>query len=145
MIKQLSSLKARDASSQQSLERVWIAAGAAFGLLAVLAGAAGVHTLRNVLDTDALRIFETAMRFQMFHALALLAIGALSSRWTSGLVNAAGWLFIAGVLIFSGSLYILAITDIGVFGAVAPIGGLRLMLGWAMLIIGAMRKRLGEV
>ncbi|MCH7787592.1 MAG: DUF423 domain-containing protein, partial [Chloroflexi bacterium] len=96
-------------------------------------------------DTDALRIFETAVRFQMFHALALLAIGALSSRWTSGLVNAAGWLFIAGVLIFSGSLYILAITDIGVFGAVAPIGGLSLMLGWAMLIIGAMRKRLGEV
>ena len=145
MIKQLSSLKTRDASRQLSLERVWIAAGAAFGLLAVVAGAAGVHALRDVIDADALNTFETAVRFQMFHALALLAIGSLSGRWAAGLVNAAGWLFIAGVLIFSGSLYILAITDIGVFGAVAPLGGLCLMSGWATLIIGAMRKGSAEV
>ena len=140
MIKQLGSIKTQDASRQLSLERVWVAVGAAFGLLAVVAGAAGVHALRDTIDADALNTFETAVRFQMFHALALLAIGSLSGRWTSGLVDAAGWLFIAGVLIFSGSLYILAITGIGVFGAIAPIGGLCLMSGWAMLIIGAMRK-----
>ncbi|MCH7745053.1 MAG: DUF423 domain-containing protein [Chloroflexi bacterium] len=144
MVKQLGSMKTGDASRQLYLERVWIASGAAFGLLAVVAGAAGVHALRGVIDADALNTFETAVRFQMFHALALLAIGPLSGRWTSGLIDAAGWLFIAGVLIFSGSLYILAITGIGVFGAIAPIGGLCLMSGWAMLIIGAMRKGSGE-
>ncbi len=140
MIKQHSSIKTQDASRQLSMERVWIGAGAAFGLIAVVAGAAGVHALQDVIDADALDTFETAVRFQMFHALALLAIGSLSSRWKTGLTDAAGCLFIAGVLIFSGSLYILALTDIGAFGAVAPLGGLCLISGWATLIIGAMRK-----
>ena len=85
--------------------------------------------------------FETAVRFQMYHALALLATGVLTDRWKSRLFSLSGALFTAGVLIFSGSLYILALTGIGVFGAVAPVGGLCLMAGWIALIIGIIRPR----
>lgn len=123
------------------MERAWLALGAAFGLLGVLAGAAGVHALESTLEPDALETFETAARFQMYHALALLAVGLLAGRWRSALVNAAGWLFTAGVLFFSGSLYILALTDVGIFGAIAPLGGVCLLAGWASLVAGAILRR----
>lgn len=80
--------------------------------------------------------FMTAVRFQMYHALALLAIGVLADRWKSWLFSLGGALFTAGVLLFSGSLYILALTGIGAFGAVAPVGGVSLMAGWTALVIG---------
>jgi uncharacterized membrane protein YgdD (TMEM256/DUF423 family) len=121
------------------MERAWLALGAAFGLLGVLAGAAGAHALESTLEPDALDTFEMAARFQMYHALALLAVGLLAGRWQSALVNAAGWLFTLGVLLFSGSLHILALTDVGVFGAIAPVGGVCLMAGWVSLVAGAIR------
>ncbi len=111
------------------------------GLLGVVAGAMGVHALRDTLDARALSTFETGVRFQMYHALALLAVGMLAGRWKTGFVKLSGVLFTAGVVLFSGSLYILAITGIGIFGAVAPLGGLSLMAAWASLIIGAIRQR----
>jgi uncharacterized membrane protein YgdD (TMEM256/DUF423 family) len=122
-------------------DRLWIGIGAAFGLIAVIAGAAGTHAFRDTLDAGSLGTFETAVRFQMYHALALLAVGLLANRWPSRLIDLAGWLLTAGVLLFCGSLYILAITDIGVFGAVAPAGGLCLMAGWALIILGAIRRK----
>ncbi len=117
--------------------RVWLCVGAALGLLAVAAGAAGAHALRDALDADALRVFETAARFQMYHALALLATGLLAMRRQSRWVVAAGALFALGTLLFSGSLYALALTGAGMLGAVAPVGGVCLMAGWGMLGVAA--------
>ena len=120
--------------------RIWLAMGALFGLLAVVAGAAGTHALRDALDADALRVFETAARFQMYHALALLAIGLLVIRRRSLALNVAGALFALGTLLFCGSLYALALSGVGVLGAVAPVGGVCLMAGWAALAIAALRR-----
>lgn len=118
-----------------------IAIAAIFGLLAVIAGAAGTHTLRDTIDAGALRTFETAARFQMYHALALLSVGILSMRWQTHILTVSVALFALGTLLFSGSLYILALTGIGIFGAIAPIGGISLMAGWASLILAAFRVR----
>tara|TARA_B100000809_G_scaffold67553_1_gene64562 strand:+ start:593 stop:982 length:390 start_codon:yes stop_codon:yes gene_type:complete len=124
-----------------STSRVLIMAGGILGLLGVVAGAMGVHALRDVLDAKALNTFETGVRFQIYHALALLAVGSLAGRWKTGFVKLSGVLFTAGVVLFSGSLYILAITGIGVFGAIAPLGGLSLMAAWTSLIVGAIRQK----
>ena len=121
--------------------RIIIAIAAVFGLLAVIAGAAGTHALRDTLDASALRTFETAARFQMYHALALLAVGILSMRWQTGILAVSTALFTLGILLFSGSLYILALSGIGIFGAIAPIGGISLMAGWAFLAIAAFRAK----
>ena len=118
-----------------------IAAAAILGLLAVIAGAAGTHALRDTLDVGALRTFETAARFQMYHALALLAVGILSMRWQTRILTVSAILFTVGIMLFSGSLYILALSGIGVFGAIAPVGGVSLMAGWASIIIAALRSR----
>ena len=124
-----------------STSRVLIMAGGILGLLGVVAGAMGVHALRDVLDAKALNTFETGVRFQIYHALALLAVGSLAGRWKTGFVKLSGVLFTAGVVLFSGSLYIFAITGIGVFGAIAPLGGLSLMAAWTSLIVGAIRQK----
>lgn len=118
-----------------------IAIAAVFGLLAVMAGAAGAHALRDALDAGALRTFETAARFQMYHALALLAVGILSRRWQTRALTISAALFALGILLFSGSLYILAISGMGIFGAIAPIGGVSLMAGWAFLVLAALRSK----
>ncbi len=130
-----------DALSRMRTMRLWIVLGAIFGLLSVVAGAMGAHALTANLEADALGTFETAVRFQMYHALALLATGLLTDRWKSGLVSLAGAFFATGVVLFSGSLYILALTGIGVLGAVAPFGGIILIAGWITLIIGAIRHK----
>ena len=118
-----------------------IGLGAVFGLLSVLAGALGVHALRDTLDPGALNTFQTATRFQMYHALALVLTGLLVDRWPSRRLVTAGWLFTAGVVVFCGSLHILALTGIGIFGAVAPVGGASLMGGWGLLILSAFTSR----
>ena len=100
----------------------------------------GVHTLRDTLDAQALNTFETGVRFQMYHALALLAVGMLAGQWKTGLVILSGGLFVSGMVLFSGSLYLLAITGVGVFGAIAPLGGISLIAAWTSLIVGAIRQ-----
>ena len=120
--------------------RKWIALGAVFGLLGVVTGAAGTHLLESRLDADSLDTLETAVRFQMYHALALLVVGALAGTWGHRMLNLTGWLFTSGVVLFSGSLYLLSFTDTGAFGAVAPIGGLALISGWASLLIAALNR-----
>jgi uncharacterized membrane protein YgdD (TMEM256/DUF423 family) len=116
----------------------WIA-GALFGFLAVAAGAFGAHALRARLPADLLTIFETGARYQMYHALGLFAVAWARSQWANGYATAAGWLFIVGVLIFSGSLYVLAFTGIRWMGAITPIGGVALLAGWACLGMAAVR------
>ncbi len=117
----------------------WFATGAALCGLGVLLGAFGAHGLRARLSPEMLVVFETGVRYHLIHGLAVLAVAWAASRWTSALINAAGWLFVAGILIFSGSLYVLSISGVRWLGAVTPIGGLCFTIGWLVLAIGAMR------
>jgi uncharacterized membrane protein YgdD (TMEM256/DUF423 family) len=114
-----------------------IVIGAVMGLISVVLGALGAHLLQSYLDAEALHIFETGARFQMYHAIMLIITGVMYGIWQSKLLTIAGGFFLIGTLIFSGSLYSLAISDIKVLGAIAPIGGLGLMSGWAILIVAS--------
>ncbi len=115
------------------MNRVFFSLGALFALLSVAAGAFGAHLLRNQLDVQSLEIFQTAARYQMYHALALLVVGWVAMTSHNKLLSWAGWCFTAGILIFSGSLYGLSLSGVKILGAVAPLGGLSLMAGWGIL------------
>lgn len=112
-----------------------VALGALNAALAVAAGAFAAHALRDRLAARALEIFETGARYHMYHALAMILAGVLASTRAS----TAGWLFQAGIAVFSGSLYALALTDIKVLGAITPLGGLAFLAGWAWLAWSAWR------
>lgn len=114
--------------------------GCLFGLLGVAAGAFGAHALRARLPADLLAVFETGARYQMYHALALLAAAWAVERWPSGAAVAAGWAFVAGTVVFSGSLYVLALSGARWLGAVTPLGGVALLAGWALLAWAAWRS-----
>lgn len=116
----------------------WIA-GAVLAFLAVAAGAFGAHALRERLAPDLLTIFETGARYHMYHALALFAVAWGAQAWQSSLVTTAGWLFIFGIVVFSGSLYLLALTGTRWLGAITPVGGVALLAGWAILAVAAWR------
>jgi len=120
------------------LRTFWIL-GCFFALTSVAAGAFGAHALRARLPQDLLGIFETGARYQMYHAVALLAAAWASSQWESGFSTAAGWLFTLGILVFSGSLYILSLTGIRWLGAITPFGGVALLAGWLCLGLAAWR------
>lgn len=113
--------------------RIFLVIGCIFAFLAVAAGAFGAHALESRLDARLLEVFETAARYQIYHALALIATGLWLERRPDRWLKFAGWFFIAGILIFSGSLYILALTGIGWLGAITPIGGVCFLVGWASL------------
>ena len=119
--------------------RTFLALGSASAFLAVAAGAFGAHALRRRLDEHLLAVFETGARYQMYHALALLAVAWVLDRWGGGLVAASGWLFVVGTVVFSGSLYLLALTGQRMFGAVTPLGGVAFLAGWLVLLIGVLR------
>lgn len=121
------------------MDRSFALAGAISGFLAVAAGAFGAHALRAQLTPGQLLTFETAARYQMYHALALLAVAWASTRWPGLPVRAAGWLFIGGTVLFSGSLYILALTGARWLGAVTPLGGLLFLAGWLSLAAGIVK------
>jgi uncharacterized membrane protein YgdD (TMEM256/DUF423 family) len=121
------------------MERLFFALGAASGLIGVAAGAFGAHALKGRVAEDLQVIFETAARYQLIHALALLGAGYAAGRWPGGAAAAAGWLFAAGTLVFSGSLYVLALTGARWLGAVTPLGGAALIAGWACLVFTALR------
>lgn len=116
----------------------WIL-GSVLAFTGVAAGAFGAHALRERLTPEMLAIFETGARYNMYHALALLAAAWAAHQWPGSLTSAAGWLFVAGTAIFSGSLYILALSGIRWLGAITPIGGVALLVGWACLALAAWR------
>jgi uncharacterized membrane protein YgdD (TMEM256/DUF423 family) len=123
------------------MERTFLLVGSVLGFLGVAFGAFGAHALKSRLSTEMLAVFETGVRYQMYHAFALLIVAAAIGRvGDAGLLVIAGWLFAAGVLLFSGSLYALALTGTGMFGAITPIGGLLFLGGWACLAIFAVMK-----
>lgn len=117
----------------------WFATGAVLCGVGVLVGAFGAHGLRDRVAADMLAVFETGVRYHLIHALGVLAVSWAASRWPSAWVSAAGWLFIAGILLFSGSLYLLAITGTRWLGAITPVGGVCFLIGWAALATGALR------
>ena len=102
--------------------------------VAVALGAFGAHGLRGRLVPDMLMTFEIGVRYQMYHALGLLAVGLALSRWPSSAVALAGWLFIVGTLVFSGSLYALSLSGQRWLGAVTPLGGAAFIAGWILLV-----------
>jgi uncharacterized membrane protein YgdD (TMEM256/DUF423 family) len=113
--------------------RFWWISGSMLAGLAVAAGAFGAHALKTRLTADLLLVFETAVRYQMYHALGLLAVAVALDRWPEAHFQAAGWLLLAGIVLFSGSLYALSLTGIRVLGAITPLGGLCFLAGWALL------------
>ncbi|MCX5982765.1 MAG: DUF423 domain-containing protein [Nostocales cyanobacterium LacPavin_0920_SED1_MAG_38_18] len=119
------------------MTQFFLTIAAIFGGLSVAGGAFGAHALREKISERSLEIFDTGARYQMYHALALLLVAILMSRLESPPTTllVSGWLFIIGVVIFSGSLYAISLTGIKSLGAVAPLGGLALMLGWAALAV----------
>ena len=121
------------------MHRPFLVAGCLLSLFAVAAGAFGAHGLEGSLSADRLATFETAARYQMYHALGLLALGLLAARWPTRAWAGPGLLMLLGVLIFSGSLYALALSGVGVFGAIAPIGGTGLIASWGWTALVAMR------
>ncbi len=113
---------------------------AAFGFLGVALGAFGAHGLKARLSAEMLAIYQTGVLYHLIHAVALLGIGALAQRSSSPstALNVAGWAFTAGIVVFSGSLYALAISGVRVLGAVTPFGGVAFLVGWAALFVAAL-------
>jgi uncharacterized membrane protein YgdD (TMEM256/DUF423 family) len=119
------------------VDRTFLLIGALAGFTAVALGAFGAHALRARLAPDMLIVFETGVRYQMYHALAVIVTGLILARMGGWLIVTAGWLFTAGIVLFSGSLYLLAFTGVTVLGAITPIGGVAFLLGWACLALAA--------
>lgn len=114
--------------------QLFITLGAIFGGLSVAAGAFATHALKSTLSIRALEIFETAARYQMYHAIALLVVALLLLRtYSPTILIVTGWAFIVGIVIFSGSLYALSLTDLKILGAITPVGGAALIAGWLCL------------
>jgi uncharacterized membrane protein YgdD (TMEM256/DUF423 family) len=121
----------------------WIALGALNAAIAIAAGAFAAHGLREKLDARALEVFETGARYHMYHAFALVLVGLVGMAASSGAVRGsqtAGWLFQVGIVLFSGSLYALALTGTTAIGAITPIGGLAFIVGWLWLAWSAWRR-----
>ncbi len=121
------------------MERVFFMLGALSGVIAVALGAFGAHSLRDRLSADLLAVFETGVRYHMYHALALLFAAWASTRWPGSMATVAGWLFIVGTLIFSGSLYALSLSGVRWLGAITPLGGAAFIGGWLCLALAAWR------
>ena len=115
------------------MDKIWIGLGAAYGFLAVGLGAFGAHALKTRLSTDMLAVWRTAVEYHFYHALALLLLGIIARQTPSPVLNASGSCFALGVLLFSGSLYALALSEVRILGAITPLGGLLFLAGWALL------------
>ena len=116
------------------MAKVFITLASLSGMLAVVLGAFGAHALKNRLDDYAMGVFHTAVQYQFYHSLALLAVGVIAlNHPQAALLRSSGWLFALGIVVFSGSLYVLSFSGLRWLGAVTPIGGLSFIAGWACL------------
>ncbi len=122
------------------MHKLFLILGSTFGGLAVMIGAFGAHALKDLLESGGrTETFETAVKYQFYHALALVLLGILMMNIKHNYYNYAGYSFTLGTIIFSGSLYILCLTGITKFGMITPIGGLFLVAGWALLLFGIIK------
>ncbi len=116
------------------MAKLFITLASLSGMFAVIFGAFGAHALKGKLDDQAIKIFETAVQYHFYHSLALLMVGVIAlSQSQTVLLKSSGWLFVVGILVFSGSLYLLSLTGVRWLGAITPLGGLALIAGWACL------------
>ena len=120
-------------------DRLFATLGAVSAFVAVGAGAFGAHGLRARLTPDLLAVFETGARYQIYHALGLFAVAWAVTRWPSPWPVRAGWLFLAGTVLFSGSLYALALSGLRWLGAITPLGGVAFLAGWLCLAVATSR------
>lgn len=118
-----------------------MAAGSGFAFLGVALGAFGTHALRERISAESLQIWQTGVQYQLVHSLALVLVGIVAGQIDSKWIRLSGWLFFYGILIFSCSLYILALSGIRWFGAITPLGGLCFLAAWAMLAWAAARPK----
>ena len=116
------------------MAKLFITLASLSGMLAVVFGAFGAHALKGKLDDQALKVFETAVQYHFYHTFALLVVGVIAlNQPQTVLLKSSGWLFVVGVLVFSGSLYLLSLTGVRWLGAITPLGGLALIAGWGCL------------
>jgi uncharacterized membrane protein YgdD (TMEM256/DUF423 family) len=120
--------------------RHFLGIGAISACIAVAAGAFGAHALRDLVTADRLVVWETAARYQMYHALGLLVVAYLAGQKSAGPARVSGWLFVVGTVLFSGSLYALTLTGITILGAITPLGGVAFLVGWLVLAWGVWRN-----
>jgi len=122
------------------MDRTFFVLASIFGGLSVALGAFGAHALDDRLTEALMGTYQTAVQYQFYHALALVAVAYAITRWPGGNMPViAGWLFVAGILLFSGSLYVLVMTNTSWLGAVTPLGGVAFIIGWALLAVTAWR------
>jgi uncharacterized membrane protein YgdD (TMEM256/DUF423 family) len=119
------------------MDKTFLLLGAVAAFLAVALGAFGAHGLRGRLTPEMLAVFQTGVQYHMSHALALILVSGIMGRMSGWLIQTAGWCFVAGIVFFSGSLYLLAVTGVTILGAITPIGGLLFLAGWACLAFAA--------
>ena len=119
----------------------WFAIGASLAAIGVGLGAFGAHGLKERVPADRLGVWDTAAKYHLIHALALLAVAWAAERWPGAATTSAGWLFVLGIALFSGSLYALVLTGVRGLGAITPLGGLCFIAGWICLATAAMRGR----
>ncbi|MGE7875877.1 DUF423 domain-containing protein [Peribacillus muralis] len=117
--------------------KLFIILGAINGFIAVALGAFGAHGLEGKIPDKYLETWQTAVQYQMFHAVGLLVIGLLAGKISSPLINWSGWLMLIGIILFSGSLFVLSVTQIKVLGAITPLGGVSFLAAWVLMIIAA--------
>ncbi len=122
------------------MDRLFFIVGSLSSFTGVALGAFAAHALKVRVAPDQLLIFETGVRYQMYHAFALFAVAWACTRWSGKLVNTSGWLFVAGKVIFSGSLYALSLSGVRWLGAITPVGGAGLLAGWLCLAGVAWRR-----
>ncbi len=123
------------------MTKFWLLSAGIFGFLSVALGAFGAHSLKNILDDYGKAIYEKAVLYQMFHAMALIAVGLLQHIQKQTSFSVAGWGFLIGIVLFSGSLYLLAVTGIKWLGAITPIGGVAFLFGWFWLVVSLLKGR----
>ena len=121
------------------MDRLWLALGAAYGFLGVALGAFGAHALKEKLAPEMLAAWRTGVEYQFYHALALILLALLARASINVWQQYAGWCFAAGILLFSGSLYVLALSGVRALGAITPLGGLLFLAGWACLLVSAIK------
>ena len=121
------------------MDRTLLLVGAVAGFIAVGFGAFGAHGLRGRLSSEMMAAFETGVRYQMYHALAILVTAVALANVDARLLRIGAWLFALGIVLFSGSLYALALTGVTRLGMITPLGGLAFLAGWALLIVAALK------
>lgn len=122
------------------MERFFIVLGALSGFIGVAAGAFGAHGLKGRLPPEMLSVFEVGVRYQMYHVFALITVAWMQSKWPSSLIITGGWFFVIGTILFSGSLYLMAVSGVKWLGAITPLGGFALLAGWICIAGAAWRE-----